>query len=285
MRENVVYVGRGEPSKSPGQWLKDKLAARYTEKGRINLEITKIEKVMGPLTDEQRAEAAERLHLEGKVKKQVTVTIIKDAVIGTAIVGGTAFLASRPDVRTGITSTVGAGTRVAGEYVSEKLQAQVNKLRPAGGPKPTFFKGLAASILTGTDHLVTGVTTRVDRVLLKATQASVNSMEGRVINADVRAQWLAQGLGADATDKAKQSAESALRKLAKLENRQAVSEGIAVTSNLSNLDTVRQAVGDLKSKVQEGTDMLVQGHRMGRADEVAKRLQKKIQKAIKVTKP
>lgn len=280
MRENVVYVGRGEVKKSPSQWVKDKLAARYTEKGRINVELQKIEKIMGPLTDEQRQEAGEKLHLEGKVKKQVTITIIKDAIIGTAIIGGTSFLVARPDVRAEITSTLGAGTRVAGEFASEKLKKGVQKLRPEGGPKPTFFKGLAASILNGTDQAVTAVTTRTDHVLQKATESAMKSMGKKVFNADVNAHVIQSGISADSSDKLVHKAEKAWKKLSKLEKREATAQLIQTSVDNVDAGMVKQ-LNEMKSTAIGGLSFL---NSQKRQPEVENRVQETLATLAKKAK-
>lgn len=172
MHEGPVFEGRGAPPKSPVEWVKHKLAVRYTEKGRIGDEVEKMAKTVGTLTPEQREEAAERLHLEGKIKNKVVRTIVGDAIVATVVVGGTGYLIARPGARAILSGTLRTGSRVSREFVSETLKAKSVNLRAANEGNPGLFRKLFASMISGVERASSGAGNRVESLLEKAESAA-----------------------------------------------------------------------------------------------------------------
>lgn len=261
MHEGPVFEGRGVPPKSPVEWVKHKLAVRYTERGRIGAEVDKIEKVMGPLSEEQRAEAAERLHLEGKIKNKVVRTVVGDAIVATVVVGGTGYLIARPDARANISKAISVSTKAAGEGVSKRLDQTIIKLKPADGQKAKFGTAILLPLITAAKAVTDRGTAGVTRVFDSATHASLRSMEGRVINARRRlSNVVDQG---DASTEAMQNRRTkAAEHVANLEKRHAKS--MVITDQILPVvpDSIRANTTVMNSIIESQVDMQTAKNRL-----------------------
>lgn len=252
MAEGVVYEGIGRPKAGPVEWVKQKLAARYTEKGRIKAELAKIEKVMGPLSEEQKQQAAEKMHLEGKIKNKVVFTVVKDAVAGTVVVGTAVYLGVRSDQRAKLFSAFQAGSEMTGNAMVGSFDKALTKLAPKAGENAKFFPGLLTSMIKGAKTLTEKGTKITTGVLERGTASSLKSMSGRVIKAENVARAINIKAGPTSSEAVLKKVDKAFGKVGALEDRYARAQVLTEA-----IKKAPDAIGGFAGVVKMGVDMAV----------------------------
>lgn len=276
--QNIVFEGRSDRH-TVGQKLQEWFKRRYTEAGRIRSELEKAEKITGALTPEQRAEATEKMHLEGKIKNKVAVTVVKDAVAAAAVVTGVSFLAARPDVRANISTSLNVATRVSGEAVSGQLKKASEKFSQKY--QPGFLRNMILSMINGAKTLTEKGSGKVAGVFDKMADSSLKSMHGRVVKADVAAQVLDQTLSEEAKQKGAEKLKKAFGKVARLARREVIAETFKEAGKSINLEAVQSGIKESKSRLNTAVSAGVMINNALRAEEVASRVAEKVAKINK----
>lgn len=172
---NVVYEGRGAPRPTVGQRIENWAKRRWTYEGRMESKYAEMAKELGgELTPEQKLQVAERIGAQ--VQKQVTGTIVKDAIKTAIVVTTVTVLGAKPELRASLFSKMGGATLKGGEWASKGLGAQAANLR--GVDKPNFLRRGLASIIEGTQKVVEVTTTKGSEMFAAGTRGAFHQMRG-----------------------------------------------------------------------------------------------------------
>lgn len=184
MAEGVIYEGMGRPKAGPVEWVKQKLRERYTTKGRMEKEFRILEKTMGPLTDQQRAEVAARIG--DKIHNKVVGNVVKDAISAALVVTTGGVLIAKPELRAKLATKLGTASMEAGQYMSKNFAAAAAKLRTVSneGDKVGFFKRMLAGMAEGAQKTTAATSSRATEFFARRTGGAIHQTVDRAVKAE-----------------------------------------------------------------------------------------------------